>query len=116
MQMTRMSFTRNNSKTMNTILIRIEEILCMNNVQVSIQKIPDSNKVEITTIENLPGGTPEHAVVRNRPNCTIKNTYRNGRKTGMQIHTSQVFQYSGDPADHPLKRLSSTSDSPDDTA
>lgn len=101
---------------MNTLLFHIKEILSKNNVQVSIRQIPNSGKLEIIAIENLPRGTPEHAIVRNRPNCTVKNTYRNGRKTGMQIHTREEFDYPGDPADQPLKRPSTTSDSPHDSS
>ncbi len=100
---------------MNTLLKRIKEILYTDNVQLSIRRKPGSNKVELVTIENYPGGISEHEIVRRRQNCIINNTYRGGRKTGMQIHTREEFEYPGDLADHPLKRQSATSDSPHDT-
>ena len=109
--------TQNKSNTMSTMLKLIQEKLFSDKVQISIRQIPNSNNVEITTIENLPAGISEHVIVRSRPNCIIRNTYRNGRKTGMQIHSREEFEYPGDLADHPLKkRPSTTSDSPHDSS
>ena len=101
---------------MKNILDRIKEVLNLNSVQISIKKTPNSNKIEMITVEHLPAGTSEHTIVRERKNCTINSTYRHGRKTGMQIHSREEFYYPGDLADHPLKRPSAPLDSPHDTA
>lgn len=101
---------------MNKLLNRIEQILSKENMQLSIRRKPGSNKVELVSIENYPGGIPEHEIVRRRQNCIINNTYRGGRKTGMQIQTREEFEFTGDPADQPLKRQSAPSDSPNDTS
>ncbi len=101
------------------VLNRIKHYLQDDNVELLVKKNADGKHLKLTIVKHLQSGISENIIVKRNPDCVIRNTYRNGRKTGMQITSFEVFKQlpiEGDPADHPLKRLSATSDFQNDTA
>jgi hypothetical protein len=87
----------------------------------SVLIVPDQRrgKLKVTITRNVAGNISENKIVRNERFCKTINTYRCGKKSGMQIITSEEFELTslhGDPADQPLKRPSATSDSLYDTS
>lgn len=92
----------------------------LTNGHASVLIVPDQRrgKLKVTVTRYVDGNISENKIVREERFCKTVNTYRCGKKAGMQIITSEEFELTslqGDPADQPLKRQSATSDSPHDT-
>ena len=49
-----------------------------------------TNKLLITTTRDLRGTSSENELVRREKHCKVVNTYRNQKKTGMQIIKTEI--------------------------
>ena len=93
----------------------------LTNGHASVLIVPDQRrgKLKVTVTRYVDGNISENKIVREERFCKTVNTYRCGKKAGMQIITSEEFELislQGDPADQPVKRPSVTSYSLDDTS
>ncbi len=101
------------------LIEKIQQELLRGDTNIQIEQIRNRNALKVTYTRNIEGSIPENMLVREQPFMKTINTYRHGKKSGMQIITVEVIEITsvkGDPADHPFKRPSATSKSLDDPA
>ncbi len=104
--------------TMRELYQKLTRVLERGDTKIQIELNINRSKVKVTYTRNVESSISENNLVRAEQYLKTINIYRHGKKSGMQIITSEEFEFNstkGDPADHPLKRQSAASDSPHDT-
>lgn len=94
-----------------TQLIRAK--LVIKHVKILLEPKPENNELKVTTTLNLSGTNSENELVRKEKHCTIINTYRAGKKSGMQLIKTELLNLdeilssvNGDHNEQPVTRHS----------
>ncbi len=87
--------------------------LRLKNAKILLEPNNITNKIIITTTQNLIGAKSENELVRKEKHCKVINTYRDGKKTGMQVIKTELMNLdeilssvNGDHNEQPVTRLS----------
>lgn len=76
---------------MNKVIKIITDKLENDSVKISIECNSKTNKLLITTTENLKSVQGENELVRNNKHCKVINSYRDGKKQAMQIIKTEML-------------------------
>jgi acylphosphatase len=79
---------------MNKLLKIIKQNMQNGSVKICLEGKPNANKLLLTTTQNLKAIQAENELVRNHKFCKVLNTYRDGKKQGMQIIKTEVLDLS----------------------
>ncbi len=104
---------------MQKLYQKLKQVLERGDTKIQIEPEPNRRKVKVTYTRNVGGCITENKLVREELYLKTINTYKHGKKSGMQIITTEIFEFTvqqGDPADQPLKRQLAQHDTPHDSA
>ena len=76
---------------MKKLMKIIKENLIDDSVIICLEGKPNTNKLLITTTQNLKVIQAENELVRTRKFCKVVNTYRDGKKHKMQIIKTEIL-------------------------
>ena len=107
----------------NKIIKLIKRSLLNEHCEISFRPLSDNKYILVTTTQNKPGIVSENELVRKEKHCKVVNTYRNGKKSGMQIIKTEIIKLGeihntivGDTNELLVKKRALTSGHQNDTA
>ncbi|MBK9402437.1 MAG: hypothetical protein IPN36_16830 [Bacteroidetes bacterium] len=95
--------------TMRELYQKLTRVLERGDTKIQIELNINRSKVKVTYTRNVESSISENNLVRAEQYLKTINIYRHGKKSGMQIITSEEFEFNstkGDPADHPKSNRS----------